>query len=227
MLELILLEDEPMIAEELAEYLCDCGYRVTLVRDIAAFTKAFDAKRHSLALIDLGLPDGDGLDLIHGLRQQGSTLGIVAFTARAAIEQKVLGLRIGADHYLTKGCDLDELAAVINALVRRLGLQGETQPWRLATGPRELWAPNQRMLRLSNQDTLVLQPLMSSAGCNVSRRKIVEALGEDWLSYDQRRLDTQMRRLRRKVEQATGLELPLKTLRNNGYCFYERVTIID
>ncbi|MGZ0786057.1 response regulator transcription factor [Pseudomonas saponiphila] len=227
MLELILLEDEPVIAEELAEFLGDCGYRVTLVGDIAAFTRTFDAKRHSLAVIDLGLPDGDGLELILGLRQQGGTLGIVAFTARAAIEQKVLGLRIGADHYLTKGCDLDELAAVINALVRRLGLQGEAQPWRLATGPRELWAPNQRMLRLSNQDTLVLQALMNGAGSNVSRRQIVEALGEDWLGYDQRRLDTQMRRLRRKVEQATDLELPIKTLRNSGYCFYERVTIID
>jgi len=227
MLELILLEDEPVIAQELVEFLDDCGYQVTHVADIASFNRTFDPQRHNLAVIDLGLPDGDGLELIHGLRNQGSPLGIVAFTARGSIEHKVVGLRIGADHYLSKGCDLDELAAVIDALVRRLGLQREVKPWRLATGPRELWAPNQRVLRLSNQDNLVLQQLMAGAGAHVSRRQIVEALGEDWLSYDPRRLDTQIRRLRRNVEQATGLELPLKTLRNSGYCFYERVIIID
>lgn len=227
MLELILLEDEPIIAEELVEFLGDCGYQVTLASDIATFNQVFEANRHSLAVIDLGLPDGDGLELIQGLRQQGGALGIIAFTARAAVEQKVLGLRIGADHYLTKGCDLDEVAAVINTVVRRLGLQCEAQPWRLVLRSLELWAPNKRGLRLSNQDTLVLEQLMRGASSNVSRRQIVEALGEDWLSYDQRRLDTRIRRLRRKVEQATGLELPLKTLRNNGYCFCARVTVVD
>lgn len=225
MLELILLEDEPVMAQELLEFLGDCGYQVTHVCDIAGFTRTFDPECHSLAVIDLNLPDGDGLDLIHDLRKKGGTLGIVAFTARGSAEHKVFGLRIGADHYLAKGCDLDELAAVIDALVRRLGLQFELKPWRLATGPRELWAPNQRALRLSNQDMLVLQRLMAGAGTNVSRRQIVEAIGEDWLKYDQRRLDTQMRRLRRNVKEASGIELPLKTLRNNGYCFYEQVII--
>lgn len=227
MLELILLEDEPVMALELGEFLRDCGYRVTLAIDLAGFDQAFDERRHHLAVLDLGLPDGDGLDLIQALRERGSTLGIVAFTARGATDHKVAGFRVGADHYLAKGCDLDELAAVLEALRRRLGLQREALPWRLEAGPRALHAPNQRVLRLSHQDMLVLKQLMGCAGENVSRRQIVEALGEDWLTYDQRRLDTQVRRLRRNVEQATGLELPLKTLRNNGYCFFERVQIID
>ncbi len=67
---------------------------------------------------------------------------------------------------------------------------------------------------------------MRRAGEIVSRREIVSALDEDYLTYDQRRLDTQIRRLRRKIEETTGLELPLKTLRNNGYCFYEQVQIV-
>lgn len=227
MLELILLEDEPVMAQELGEFLRDCGYRVTLATDLAGFNLAFDERRHHLAVLDLGLPDGDGLELIQALRERGSTLGIVAFTARGTTDHKVSGFRVGADHYLAKGCDLEELAAVLEALRRRLGLQREASPWRLEAGPRELYAPNQRMLRLSHQDMRVLERLMASAGDNVSRRQVVEALGEDWLTYDQRRLDTQIRRLRRNVEQATGLELPLKTLRNNGYCFYERVQIVD
>jgi len=225
MLELILLEDEPLMARELDEFLGDCGYAVTPVHDLAGFLRSFDPCRHQLAVLDLGLPDGDGLDLIQHLRAQGSALGIVAFTARSASREKVQGFHAGADHYLAKGCDLDELAAVLAALARRLDLQRQPVTWHLDTRPRELRAPNQQVLRLSHQDTLVLHRLMADACATVSRRQVVEALGEDWLDYDLRRLDTQIRRLRRNVELATGLELPLKTLRNTGYCFYEPVVI--
>lgn len=225
MIDLILLEDEPVLAEELEEFLGECGYRITTTDSLAAFASAYDERRHQLAVIDLGLPDGDGLDLISQLRDTGSKLGIVAFTARGTTEHRVIGLRQGADHYLPKGCDLVELAAVLDALRRRLGLQRETLPWRLDMAPRELRAPNQQGVRLSHQDALVLHCLMRNAGGTVSRRDIVKALDEDYLTYDQRRLDTQIRRLRRNVELATGVELPLKTLRNSGYCFYERVQI--
>lgn len=226
MIDLILLEDEPVLAEELGEFLGECGYRITTTDSLAAFASAYDERRHQLAVIDLGLPDGDGLDLISQLRDTGSKLGIVAFTARGTTEHRVIGLRQGADHYLPKGCDLVELAAVLDALRRRLGLQREALPWRLDMAPRELRAPNQQSVRLSHQDALVLHCLMRNAGDTVSRRDIVKALDEDYLTYDQRRLDTQIRRLRRNVELATGVELPLKTLRNSGYCFYERVQIL-
>ncbi|WP_028238538.1 response regulator transcription factor [Stutzerimonas azotifigens] len=227
MTELILLEDEPVLAVELDEFLRECGYQVTVTNSLASFVAAFDEQRHRLAVLDLGLPDGDGLELIGQLRERGSTLGIVAFTARSATAHRVSGFRQGADHYLAKGCDLDELAAVLEALRRRLGLLPQpTATWQLRLGPRQLQAPNQQDLRLSHQDILVLHCLMRRAGEIVSRREIVSALDEDYLTYDQRRLDTQIRRLRRKVEETTGLELPLKTLRNNGYCFYEQVQIV-
>ncbi|PWB35110.1 DNA-binding response regulator [Pseudomonas sp. SDI] len=225
--DLILLEDEPVLAEELHEFLADYGYNVTLVHDLAGFARAFEPERHHLAVLDLGLPDGDGLELIRALREQGSHLGIVAFTARGATVQKVEGFRLGADHYLTKGCDLEELAAALQALARRLNLAPRPATWHLDSRARVLRAPNHQVARLSHQDSLVLQRLMASAGADVGRRQIVEALGEDWLSYDQRRLDTQIRRLRRNVQDATGLELPLKTLRNNGYCFYTSAWIND
>lgn len=225
--DLILLEDEPVMAGELHEFLGDCGYDVTLVHDLAGFALAFEPGRHRLAVLDLNLPDGDGLELIQALREQGNPLGIVAFTARSTTVQKVEGFRLGADHYLAKGCDLEELAAVLQALARRLDLPPLPATWHLDSRARELRAPNRAVTRLSHQDSLVLQRLMASAGADVCRRQIVEALGEDWFSYDQRRLDTQIRRLRRNVQEATGLELPLKTLRNNGYCFYAAARIND
>jgi DNA-binding response OmpR family regulator len=67
---------------------------------------------------------------------------------------------------------------------------------------------------------------MSQPGENISRRQIIEALGFDYLDYDQRRLDTQMRRLRRRVEDVSGQTLPVKTLRNSGYCFYQPAQVL-
>ncbi|WP_083413313.1 response regulator transcription factor [Ectopseudomonas composti] len=180
MIELILLEDEPALAQELAEFLEKSGYRVTAAGSLAAFTEGFDERRHHLAVIDLGLPDGDGLDLIHQLRSSGSTLGIVAFTARSTPDKRVTGFRQGVDHYLSKGCDLNELAAVLEALRRRLDLQRESSPWQLDIGPQELKAPNRQGRRLSHQDSLVLHCLMRNAGNTVSRREIVKALVRSW-----------------------------------------------
>jgi len=226
MIDLILLEDELILAQELSEFLSEFAYRVSLADSLTSFAETFDEQRHSLAIIDLGLPDGDGLDLIQQLRERGCNLGIVAFTARNSADNRVTGLRMGADHYLAKGCDLEELAAILEALCRRLGLQHGGTRWELKLAARQLLTPNQQRLRLSHQDMLVLQCLMQRAGDIVSRREIVRALDENYLTYDQRRLDTQIRRLRRNVEQAAGLELPLKTLRNTGYCFYEQVRIV-
>lgn len=226
MTPLILLEDEPVLAMELSEFLAESGYITTTVDSLAAFEQAFDAQRHHIAIIDLSLPDGDGLQLIRRLRQSGHRLGIVVLTARAGISCKISGLSQGADHFLSKGCDLDELAAVLDALKWRLDLGRTEQPWVLELGPRRLQVPGAGPVRLSQQDLLVLRCLMGQAGSNVSRQSVIEALDQDYLSYDQRRLDSQMRRLRRNIEECSGQTLPIKTLRNVGFCFYAPASIL-
>ncbi|WP_460483263.1 response regulator transcription factor [Comamonas humi] len=223
----ILLEDEPVLLEELGDFLGTLGYTPCATASLAEFERRFDPTLHRLAIIDIGLPDGDGLQLIQRLRSHGQHLGIVVFSARSTSADRVRGLAAGADHYLGKGCDLDELEATLAALARRLGLQQRQPQWRLELGPRRLLAPGAPPVPLSQQDLQVLQCLMREAGAQVSRRRIVEALGADYLDYDQRRLDTQMRRLRRKVLEASGQELPVKTLRNTGYSFYLPATIAD
>jgi DNA-binding response OmpR family regulator len=95
----------------------------------------------------------------------------------------------------------------------------------LELGPRSLRPPGGPDISLSEQDLTVLHELMRNAGNIVSRRQIIEALDEDFFSYDQRRLDTQMRRLRRKVEESCGLTLPINTARNVGYRFHAKALI--
>lgn len=96
--------------------------------------------------------------------------------------------------------------------------------WKLSASPPHLLAPDGVSIALSGQDYAVLLVLMSGGG-QVSRRAIVEALGENYLEYDQRRLDTQIRRLRRKVREASAHVLPVTTLRTVGFRFYEQATI--
>lgn len=225
MIDLIFLEDDPVLGAELADFLREIGYRVTLVTSLAEFDAAFEAGRHRLAVIDIGLPDGSGLGLIEQLRNAGDRLGVVVFSARGSTLDKIEGLGIGADHYLTKGCDLGELSATLEALCRRLELPRQQATWRLELGPRRLHLPNAAAVSLSHQDMLVLRCLMEAPGTSISRKQIIQALGGDYLSYDQRRLDTQMRRLRRKVLESGGQELPVNTQRNSGYCFYAKAAV--
>jgi DNA-binding response OmpR family regulator len=227
MIEVILLEDEPVLRAELGEFLEQTGYAPQCVASLAEWDRHFDARRHRLAIIDIGLPDGSGLALIQRLRQGGQQLGIVVFSARNTSADRIDGLATGADHYLGKGCDLDELEATLAALARRLGLQRREARWRLELSAGRLLPPGAPPVALSRQDLLVLHCLVRAAGEEVSRRQIVQALGANVLDYDQRRLDTQMRRLRRKVLQESGQPLPVRTLRGSGYCFYAAAAVAE
>ncbi len=222
MAQVILLEDEPVLREELAEFLQAQGHDVTVSGTIEEFMQRFKPGVHQVAVLDRGLPDGDGLELILRMRSSGMRLGIVMLTARSGTQDKIDGLVGGADHYIPKTADLGELAATIAALARRLGV--EEQPrWLLQASPRQLVPPGHPPIALSAQDYLVLKAL--AGGADVKREAIVQALGGDYLDYDQRRLDTQMRRLRRKVEEACGLELPVSTLRAVGFRFHAPLDI--
>ncbi len=223
MAQVILLEDEPVLREELTEFLQGHGHAVTVANTVAEFMQRFKPQQHQVAVIDRGLPDGDGLDLILRMRRNGLRLGVIILTARAGSQDKVDGLIGGADHYLPKTTDLGELAATIAALARRLDVQ-EQPRWLLQASPRQLTPPDQPPITLSAQDYLVLKAL-ALGGESVSREAIVQTLGADYFDYDMRRLDTQMRRLRRKVEEACGLELPVSTLRGVGYSFHAPIEV--
>ena len=225
MSRLILIEDEAVLREEIAGFLSESGFSVDAVGSLAEFDSTFLRGSHNLALIDLGLPDGEGIDLIARLRAQGQRLGIIVISARIASESRVRGLVVGADHYLAKPLDLAELAAVVGALARRLGDENDCKFWTLNNARRSLTPPGGVPIELSEQAYIVLKAIAGGQGQAVSRRKIVDALGGDYMQYDQRRLDTQLYQLRKCVSDAVGLDLPVRTARGQGYQFIGEIIL--
>lgn len=225
MARLILLEDEPTLRHELAGYLEDQGHFVDAVGTIAQFRKVLSAEAHLIALVDLGLPDGNGIDLINELRGHGTRLGIVVISARGTIDDRVLGLTVGADHYLKKPIELEELSAVITSLSRRLVDGGVNLCWVLDIGRGELMPPGKAPVPLTPYGAIVLKAIVDGGGAPVDRRVIVQALGEDFLFYDQRRLDTQIHQLRKSIADASGVELPIRAVRNRGYQFLANIRV--
>lgn len=224
---LLLVEDEPVLRREIAAFLRDSGWQVSEAATLAECDRQLDTRPPAIIILDLGLPDGDGIDLIARLRQRGLPLGIIVLTARTSVTDKLKGLNIGADHYLPKSVGLDELAVTVTALARRLDLGGVSLDWVLVANGRKLVPPGYAPIDLSPQDHAVLRALMQAAGSIVSRRKLVEAMGDDFFTSDPARLDTQMRRLRKKLQDSTALELPVRTLRNEGYQFHAPALLRD
>ncbi|WP_051295435.1 response regulator transcription factor [Azonexus hydrophilus] len=225
MANIILLEDESVLRAELADFLGEQGHCVDTAGSIGEFEQKFCPERQLIAIVDLGLPDGEGLDLITRLREDGDRIGIIVATARSGGRNKAKGLIQGADHYLSKPFELDELAATITALARRLE-DGAIRPrWLLDTLRCQLTPPGKAAIDLTSQSYIVFRTIVSGAGKPVSRRKIVEALGENYLHYDQRRLDTQMYQLRKLVLDACGMDLPVATARGRGYQITEAVDL--
>lgn len=148
------------------------------------------------------------------VRKDGS---VVSISWSAAWSEKYQ-VRVGVARDITRR-ELDD-----NTLVAPQLLPEAMPSWRLSGSPRSLLAPDGISIALSVQDHAVLLAMMRDSGV-VTRRAIIETLGEEYFTYDQRRLDTQIRRLRRKVEQACAYPLPVNTLRAVGFQFYQKATV--
>ncbi|WP_295404735.1 response regulator [uncultured Thiocystis sp.] len=118
MTRILLLEDDWILREELALFLVELGYEVLEAGTLAEFAPLIPGA--ALAIIDINLPDGDGFDALACLRAQRPGAGAIMLTARGALEDRVRGLTEGADHYLVKPICLVELAAIVQALLRRV-----------------------------------------------------------------------------------------------------------
>lgn len=178
-MRLLLVEDDRMIGEAVLELLRANHYAVDWVRDGAMAEVAVTSNEYDLVLLDLGLPRKDGLEVLRELRARKLRIPVLIATARDAVAERVAGLDAGADDYVVKPYDLDELLARIRALVRRAA--GRAEPIYEYRGvsirpdTREVTVEGQAVI-LSAREWAVLEPLLARPGMILSRAQLEEKL---------------------------------------------------
>lgn len=178
-MRLLLVEDDLMIGEAVLDLLRAEAYAVDWVRDGKMAGQALKSEEYDLVLLDLGLPEQDGLEVLHRVRERKQRVPVLIATARDAVTQRIQGLDAGADDYLVKPYDLDELLARIRALLRRSA--GRAEPvyeyLNVSINPasREVLADGLPVL-LSAREWAVLEPLLARPGLILSRAQLEEKL---------------------------------------------------
>lgn len=220
----IVLEDEPDLCEEVVDFLCGLGYSVRAAGSLQQFIALCAEKKPDIAIMDRSLPDGDAMSVIQDLRSRGERFGVIMFTARGSAQDRLEGMQSGADHYLAKPVRMQELQAVVSALAWRMQLVAQ---WHLRWSTWELHSTSGAMVKLTPQEAMFLRLLIDCRGQVASRRRIVEALGKNFLAYDLRNLDALVLRLRKKVLEVTAVPLPVKTVHGTGYQMSSEVVLSD
>ena len=178
-MRLLLVEDDTMIGEAVLQVLRTENYAVDWVRDGVMAEQALRSEQYDLVLLDLGLPKRDGLEVLRGLRSRRSPVPVLIATARDAVGNRIAGLDAGADDYVVKPYDTDELLARIRALLRRAA--GRAEPVFEYKGIRLNPATHEatlggRPVSLSAREWAVLEPLLVRPGAVLSRVQLEEKL---------------------------------------------------
>lgn len=216
-IQVLLIEDDPQISEELRLRWEARGWHVLHCESLAAAQRVAALRMHDLLVLDLQLPDGDGLDWLQHWRRQDADTPVLALTARDRVADRILGLQRGADDYLVKPFDPAELDARLEALLRRSSRdRGATVRF-----GRLLWQRgearvllDEQVLDLHPREQEVLVLLLRRAPGLVSKRVIVEALAERNLEVGDSAAEVYVSRLRRKL---TGSDVAIETARGFGY----------
>lgn len=214
-MRLLVLEDQPTLADAIASHLRANGFVVDAVFDIRSAEAALAVGDFRAALIDLGLPDGDGLDLLGRMRRQGSLLPVIIMTARDQIRDRIKGLEMGADDYLVKPFDLDEMVARIQAVVRRY--EGSSQPLQ-ALGRLQIDRTRRRVLadgeevQLTAKEWALLEKLATQPGAICSKEQLEQAIYSFDDDTGSNTLEVFVSRIRKKL----GKDC-IETVRGLGY----------
>ncbi|MEO8024278.1 response regulator transcription factor [Polaromonas sp.] len=178
-MRLLLVEDDPMIGESVLQLLRAEHYAVDWVRDGRMADEALRSEQYDLVLLDLGLPKRDGLEVLRALRARKNTVPVLVATARDAVGDRVAGLDAGADDYVVKPYDTDELLARLRALLRRSAGRGEPvfehKGVSLNPATREATVHGEPV-SLSAREWAVLEPLLARPGAVLSRAQLEEKL---------------------------------------------------
>jgi DNA-binding response OmpR family regulator len=214
-MRILLVEDDELLGDGLAAGLRHCGYNVDWLRDGEQARSALATEDYAALVLDLGLPRLDGMSLLRALRAAGNAIPVLILTARDSTWDKVGGLDGGADDYLVKPVDLDELAARLRALARRAS--GQSTPL-LQANEVELDPAARRVrlrgepVELSAREFAILELLMRNAGRMISRAQLESALYGWGEGVESNAVEVHIHHLRRKL----GADL-IRTVRGVGY----------
>lgn len=219
-MKILLIEDDMDLGNGIRIALADQGMDVMWVRQLADAQRQLELRGFDLLLLDLGLPDGNGMDLVASLRRGREGVPILILSARDALSDRLLGLDSGADDYLVKPFELAELLSRVRALARRsYGFDGETLELRgiVLHIPTRRVTVNGRPADLTGSEYELLRILMMRADRVVTRRTLEEQALPGSQANASNSLDVHMANLRRKVGE--GL---LRTVRGVGYVIDQR-----
>lgn len=214
-MRILLVEDDPLLGDGIHAGLRQQDYNVEWLRDGESAAIALLQEDYDLVVLDLGLPKKNGLEVLRQVRAKGRAMPVLILTAQGEIENRVAGLDAGADDYLTKPFDIDELYARIRALIRRAG--GRAQP-RIRYGDIELDPAAHSVTRdgevvpLSRREFSVLLELMENQGRVLSRSRLEQGLYGMDEEVESNAVEVHIHHLRKKL----GSEL-IRTIRGVGY----------
>ena len=211
----LLIEDDDMIGRAVRQGLASAGFAVDWVTDARAAQLSLSTGVYDLAILDLGLPRGDGMELLKDLRQGGDSMPVLIASARDTVKDRIAGLEAGADDYVLKPFDLDELVARVRALLRRHAGSGSPvlRHGDLALDPvRKEVTLADKVVELSAREFAVLEALMQKPGAVLSRERLEEAVYGWGQEVASNAIEVHLHNLRKKLGSAT-----IKNVRGVGY----------
>jgi DNA-binding response OmpR family regulator len=234
----IALDDDADVRRLVAEYLEQNEFRVTTVASGAELRSAMARELADLVVLDLRLPGEDGMQIARRLREESAGIPILMLTGRAEEADRVMGLELGADDYLTKPFSPRELLARIRALLRRAKAQASVADavskvrayrfggWELNIGLRKLKSPQGELVDLTNGEFRVLAAFLSAPQRILSREQLLDLSRVHNAEVYDRAIDIQILRLRRKIEPDPAKPRFIKTERGAGYVFSVAVDVV-
>lgn len=215
-MRLLLVEDTADLARWLQKALTQKGFAVDWVADGVAADHALQCEAYALVVLDVSLPRIDGLEVLTRLRRRGQSVPVLLLTARSALDDRVRGLNLGADDYLTKPFELDELEARLRALLRRSQNQAaQTQSMgQLVLDGEGYFMLGDRSLALTPRESSILTTLMQRHGRPVSRQHLYEQTFSLADEASPESIELYVHRVRKKL---AGSDVAIVTLRGLGY----------
>lgn len=225
-----LVDDEPILLDELGFQLRRHGFEVATFIQAAELYRHLAVNTRVVAVLDIGLPGEDGLSICQYLREHNKLMGIVLLTARGQRDDRIKGLAAGADAYLTKPVDLDELVLTLKRLGERLTMEGSgfrpsqdkdeivVDGWRLRLASAKMVSSlTGAEVPLTLQEVMLLRALTRALPGVCSIESLGVALGMETEQLDKHRIEVIVSRLRTKIGRQTGETFPLHARRGAGY----------